>query len=44
MDDNLYLAVKSALALDSARVKQASSVWTWEACWTIFKDNLIRVQ
>jgi glycosyltransferase involved in cell wall biosynthesis len=44
MDDNLYLAVKSALALDRDKVKKASSVWTWEACWKIFRDNLIRVQ
>jgi glycosyltransferase involved in cell wall biosynthesis len=41
MDDNLYLAVKSALALDRSKVKKASQVWTWEACWKIFKDNLI---
>jgi glycosyltransferase involved in cell wall biosynthesis len=41
MDDNLYLAVKSALALNRAKVKKASQVWTWEACWKIFKDNLI---
>jgi glycosyltransferase involved in cell wall biosynthesis len=44
MGDNLYLAVKSALALDRDKVKKASSVWTWEACWKIFRDNLIRVQ
>ena len=44
MDDNLYLAVKSALTLDRTKVKKASQVWTWEACWIIFKDNLIRVQ
>jgi glycosyltransferase involved in cell wall biosynthesis len=41
MNNNLYLAVKSALALDRDKVKQASQVWTWEACWKIFKDNLI---
>ena len=44
MDDNLYLAVKAAEQLDRDQVKKASSVWTWEACWKIFKDNLIRVQ
>lgn len=44
MDDNLYLAVKSAMQLDRTQVKAASSVWTWEACWKIFKDNLIRVR
>jgi glycosyltransferase involved in cell wall biosynthesis len=44
MNDNLYLAVTSALELDRAKVKKASQVWTWEACWTIFKNNLIRVQ
>ena len=40
MNDNLYLAVKDALELDRAEVKKASQVWTWEACWSIFKDNL----
>jgi glycosyltransferase involved in cell wall biosynthesis len=44
MNDNLYLAVKDALELDRAKVKKASQVWTWEACWCIFKANLIRVQ
>lgn len=44
MDDNLYLAVKDAIELDRTEVKKASSVWTWEACWKIFKDNLIRVR
>lgn len=44
MDNNLYLAVKSAMELDRTVVKKASSVWTWEACWKIFKDNLIRVR
>lgn len=43
MNDNLYLAVKAALELDRTEVKKASQVWTWEACWTIFKDNLISV-
>jgi glycosyltransferase involved in cell wall biosynthesis len=41
MDDNLYLSVKSALALDRVKVKKASQVWTWEQCWKIFRDNLI---
>jgi glycosyltransferase involved in cell wall biosynthesis len=41
MNDNLYLAVKDALELDRDQVKKASQVWTWEACWAIFKANLI---
>lgn len=41
MDDNLYLAVKSALDLDRRTVESASSKWTWESCWKIFRDNLI---
>jgi glycosyltransferase involved in cell wall biosynthesis len=41
MNDNLYLAVKDALELDRVKVKKASQVWTWEACWAIFKANLI---
>jgi len=43
MDDSLYLAVKSALELDRTEVKKASSVWNWEACWQIFRDNLVSV-
>jgi glycosyltransferase involved in cell wall biosynthesis len=43
MNDNFYLAVKSALALDRSKVKKASQVWTWEACWKIFRDNLIEI-
>jgi glycosyltransferase involved in cell wall biosynthesis len=41
MNNSLYLAVRAALDLDRAEVKKASQVWTWEACWKIFKDNLI---
>jgi glycosyltransferase involved in cell wall biosynthesis len=44
MDESLYLAVKSALELDREEVKKASEVWTWEACWKIFQDNLIDLQ
>lgn len=43
MDDNLYLAVKQAIDLDRASVQLASEKWTWEACWTIFKNNLIDI-
>lgn len=42
MDNSLYLAVKRAMDLDRDQVKQASSVWTWEACWKILRDNLIK--
>ena len=41
MDTNLYNAVKQSLKLDRAEVKKVSSVWTWDACWHIFKENLI---
>lgn len=44
MNNSLYLAVRAALNLDRAEVKKASQVWTWKACWTIFKTNLIRVR
>jgi glycosyltransferase involved in cell wall biosynthesis len=43
MDTNLYTAVIQALKLDRSKVKKASSVWTWDACWNIFKENLITV-
>ena len=41
MDSNINIAVKQCLSLDRKTVKKASKVWTWDACWNIFKDNLI---
>lgn len=41
MDNNLYQAVRAAFELDRDQVKASSLVWTWEACWKIFQENLI---
>jgi glycosyltransferase involved in cell wall biosynthesis len=41
MDEDLDTAVEKCLTLDRNIVKQSSQIWTWEKCWTIFRDNLI---
>ena len=41
MDEDLDTAVEKCLTLDRNIVKQSSQIWTWEQCWTIFRDNLI---
>lgn len=41
MNQDISIAVKQCLLLDRKAVKKASKVWTWDACWNIFKDNLI---
>jgi len=43
MDENLDKAIMGCLLLDRKKVKKASSIWTWEQCWKIFKDNLISI-
>ena len=43
MDWNLPYAVKQCLPLNRKAVKKASQVWTWDACWSIFKDNLAEI-
>lgn len=44
MNKDLATAVKQAMKLDRTRVKEASRIWTWEACWEIFKKNLVDVR
>lgn len=41
MNDDLLLAVQKALTLDRKTVKLNSKKWTWQACWNIFKVNLV---
>jgi glycosyltransferase involved in cell wall biosynthesis len=41
MDENLHTAIMKCLLLDRNSVKDSSSIWTWEQCWKIFRDNLI---
>ena len=35
-------AVQACLYLDRNKVYENSSKWTWENCWKIFKENLIK--
>jgi glycosyltransferase involved in cell wall biosynthesis len=43
MDKNLHKAIMTCLEMDRNLVKQRSSMWTWEQCWTIFRDNLVSI-
>jgi glycosyltransferase involved in cell wall biosynthesis len=43
MDNNLHKAIMVCLEMDRKLVKQASSIWTWEQCWSIFKNNLVEI-
>ena len=43
MDNNLHKAIMVCLEMDRNLVKQASSIWTWEKCWKIFKTNLVEI-
>ena len=44
MNDDLKQAVSDALTLDRNRVWQASSRWSWQRAWEIFRDNLIQIK
>ena len=35
--------IDNCLQLDRKIVEQASRQWSWINCWTIFRDNLIKV-
>ena len=41
MELDLESAVLRCLDLDRAGVLAASHAWTWQACWEIFRDNLV---
>jgi glycosyltransferase involved in cell wall biosynthesis len=41
LDFELGRAVRQCLALDRDQIRQDSQRWTWQACWQIFKQNLI---
>lgn len=43
MHENLHKAIMVCLQMDRNLVKKASSIWTWEQCWTIFRDNLVEI-
>jgi glycosyltransferase involved in cell wall biosynthesis len=43
LDFELSRAVRQCLALDRDQIRQHSQRWTWQACWHIFRDNLVAV-
>ena len=43
LDWNLAHAVERCLTLDRNQVEQASLHWTWDACWQIFRNNLVDI-
>ena len=44
MSDTLEYAVKKCLDLDRGQVYSASTKWSWERAWEIFRDNLVEVK
>jgi glycosyltransferase involved in cell wall biosynthesis len=44
MELDLESAVLRCLDLDRDGVLAASQIWTWQACWEIFRDNLVPAQ
>ena len=43
LDFELSRAVRQCLALDRDQIRQHSHRWTWQACWHIFRDNLMHI-
>ena len=43
LDWNIAHAVERCFTLDRDRVEQASARWAWDACWQIFRDNLVDI-
>lgn len=41
MSENLAASVAECLTYSRDRVESASNIWTWAACWDIFKNNLV---
>jgi glycosyltransferase involved in cell wall biosynthesis len=41
LDFDLARAVRQCLALDRDQIRQHSQRWSWQACWQIFKSNLV---
>lgn len=42
MHNNLMTAIEACLLLNRTRVQKSSLKWTWQACWDIFRDNLVK--
>ena len=43
MGDSLQDSIDKCMLLDRAKVKAASAKWTWQNCWTLFKNNLVEI-
>jgi glycosyltransferase involved in cell wall biosynthesis len=43
MDWDLSRAIRRCTGLNRGRVREASLRWTWDACWEIFRQNLVPV-
>jgi glycosyltransferase involved in cell wall biosynthesis len=41
---DLSESINKCLSLNRKLVKETSKEWTWENCWKIFKDNLIKAR
>jgi glycosyltransferase involved in cell wall biosynthesis len=41
MNEDLEMAIESALKLNRDVVADSGKKWTWEACWDIFQKNLV---
>lgn len=44
MHNNLMTAIEACLQLNRIKVQKSSLKWTWQNCWNIFKDNLVRAR
>jgi len=44
MDKDLNNAVLQSLKLNRSIVYEKSRKWTWQRCWEIFRDNLVRLK
>ena len=42
--ESLLFSINKCLILDRNEVEKSSEQWTWENCWKIFKDNLIKAK
>lgn len=43
LDWDLATAIQRASGLDRHRVKEHGQSWTWEGCWQLFRESLVRV-
>lgn len=43
LDWDLNQAIQTASDLDRSRVREHGLTWTWEQCWSIFRQNLVPI-